>query len=96
KKEEAQKEEPQKNASIRKAENVEGWGRNHYFYESKPRANGSGERRKINLDGLEEKGKKERIDYSKLRAEKNSQVELKGKEAAEDVPVNNTNTIKAK
>ena len=94
-KEEPKKEEPQKD-EYQKAVNRPGWGKNHYFYESRPNPNGSGERRKTNLNGLEEKGKKERIDYSKLRAEKNSQVELKGKEAAENVPVNNTNTIKAK
>ncbi len=93
KKEEPKKEEPQKD-EYQKAVNRPGWGKNNYFYESRPNPNGSGKRRKTNLNGLEEK--KERTDYSKLRAEKNNPVKQKDKDAAENVPVNNTNTIKAK
>ena len=90
KKEEPKKEEPQKD-EYQKAVNLPGWGKNNYFYESRPNPNG-GERRKINLSGLEEK--KERTDYSKLRAEKNNPVEQKGKDAAENAPVNNSNGLK--
>ena len=90
KKEEPKKEEPQKD-EYQKAVNRPGWGKNHYFYESRPNPNG-GERRKTNLSGLEEK--KERTDYSKLRAEKNNPVEQKGKDAAENPPVNNSNGLK--
>ncbi|MCR4584928.1 MAG: hypothetical protein K5686_04320 [Lachnospiraceae bacterium] len=90
KKEENKKEEPEKEEEpYRMAVNREGWGKEHFIYESKYS-------KKTNVENLIEEEKKEnnkdskrkeKPDYSKLRISRGSSFEIKGEE--NDVMENN-------